>query len=357
MSILHVITSLHTGGAETLVVNLIPHFIDLGYEVGVVVFNGEETPLMKKLLHDCPDCKLYKLGHSYYNPFYIIKLIWIMRKYDIIHTHNSSPQLFVAIANIFYRKKIVTTEHNTNNRKRNYWLLSMIDNWMYPRYDKIICISDQAKVNLLNYLKTTSLNSICTIYNGIDVKAFRNAHPIKEEKKEKFIVVMVAGFRPQKDQDTLIKAFSKLPPDKYKLWLIGDGERHEILYSLVRNLKLQQNVIFGGTCNNVPNILQTADIVVLSSHYEGLSLSNIEGMATGKPFVASDVEGIHEVTNGYGILFPHEDEDALAAIIKKLHDDKEYYQKVACKCFERAQEFDISKTVKAYSEVYKQLAN
>jgi glycosyltransferase involved in cell wall biosynthesis len=128
MSILHVITSLHTGGAETLVVNLIPHFIDLGYEVGVVVFNGEETPLMKKLLHDCPDCKLYKLGHSYYNPFYIIKLIWIMRKYDIIHTHNSSPQLFVAIANIFYRKKIVTTEHNTNNRKRNYWLLSMIDN-------------------------------------------------------------------------------------------------------------------------------------------------------------------------------------------------------------------------------------
>ena len=123
MKLLHVITSLYTGGAETLVVNMVPRFQALGHEVGVVVFNGGHTPLMERLEKECPNCKLYKLGDSFYNPWYIIKLVKIMRDYDIVHTHNSSPQLYAAIANLFCRKKLVTTEHNTNNRKRGNCLL------------------------------------------------------------------------------------------------------------------------------------------------------------------------------------------------------------------------------------------
>ena len=143
MKLLHVITSLQTGGAEMLVVNLMPRFKALGHEVGVVVFNGEHTALIERLEKECPECKIYRLGTSCYNPWHIIKLIGIMRKYDVVHTHNSSPQLFAAIANIFCRKRLITTEHNTNNRKRGNWLLSRIDKWMYPRYEKIICISTQ----------------------------------------------------------------------------------------------------------------------------------------------------------------------------------------------------------------------
>ena len=168
---------------------------------------------------------------------------------------------------------------------------------------------------------------------------------------------MVAGFREAKDQDTIVRAMRKLPKEEYEIWFVGDGSRKHNVVKLVETLGVKENVIFWGLRSDVPSFLKTADVIVMSSHWEGMSLSNIEGMSAGKPFIASDVKGLHEVTNGYGILFPHEDEDALAAIIKKLHDDKEYYQKVACKCFERAQEFDISKTVKAYSEVYKQLAN
>ena len=90
----------------------------------------------------------------------------------------------------------------------------------------------------------------------------------------------------------------------------------------------------------------------MSSHWEGLSLSNIEGMSAGKPFVASDVNGLREVTQGYGILFPHEDAEALARIIRQLHDDRQYYQEVADRCYERAKEFDISVMTKAYADVY-----
>ena len=385
MKILHVITSLQTGGAEMLVVNLMPRFKALGHEVGVVVFNGEHTALMEQLERECPECKIYRLGTSYYNPWYIVKLIHIMRKYDVVHTHNSSPQLFAAIANICCHKRLVTTEHNTNNRKRGNIILSMIDKWMYPRYDKVICISDQAEENLREYLKNDNDNvnvngnenetlryenekykfsffnfqfsikrrgNICTIYNGVDVEAIHLAQPIEELKTDKFVVVMVAGFRPQKDQDTLVKAMALLPKEQYEVWLVGDGVRKESVERLVLSFGLQDNVKFLGLRTDVPNILKTADVVVMSTHYEGLSLSNIEGMAAGKPFVASDVEGIHEVTKGYGILFPHEDAKALAAIIQRLHDDHEYYCHVATHCYERAKQYDISTMVLQYNAVY-----
>lgn len=373
MKLLHVITSLQTGGAEMLVVNLMPRFKALGHEVGVVVFNGEHTALIERLEKECPECKIYRLGTSCYNPWHIIKLIGIMRKYDVVHTHNSSPQLFAAIANIFCRKRLITTEHNTNNRKRGNWLLSRIDKWMYPRYEKIICISDQAEENLREYLNVNvndnvnnnsnnkvvkvsvkvNVNNIITIYNGVDVEAIHLAQPIEELKTDKFVVVMVAGFRPQKDQDTLVKAMALLPKEQYELWLVGDGVRKESVERLVLSLGLQDNVKFLGLRTDVPRILKTADVVVMSTHYEGLSLSNIEGMAAGKPFVASDVEGIHEVTKGYGILFPHEDADALAEIIRKLHDTPDCYQQVAERCYERAKQFDIRMTVDAYNYVYK----
>ena len=75
-------------------------------------------------------------------------------------------------------------------------------------------------------------------------------------------------------------------------------------------------------------------------------------MAAGKPFVASDVEGIREVTKGYGILFPHGDAESLAKIISQLHEDKQFYQQIADKCYERAKLFDISNMVKQYNEKY-----
>ena len=353
MRILHVITSLYSGGAEKLVVELIPRFLQQGHEVGVVVFNGRYTPLMERLEKECPECKIYKLGVSFYNPYYILKLISIMRKYDIVHSHNSSPQLYTAIANVFCGKKLVTTEHNTNNRKRNNRFLADIDKWMYTRYGKVICISDQAEKNLREYLDSKEdKRNICTIYNGIDIATFQQATPLKEHLSTKFVIVMVASFRPQKDQDTLIRMMKLLPNDSYELWLVGDGERRDIIEKEVKRQKLQDVIKFWGLRTDIPQILKTADVVVMSTHYEGLSLSNIEGMAVGKPFVASDVEGIHEVTDGYGILFPHEDVEVLAKIIQRLHDDRQYYQETADRCYERAKQFDISKMVKQYNEIY-----
>lgn len=356
MKILHIITSLQLGGAETLVANLLTRFHDEGHEVGVVVFNGKQTELMERLEHECPSCKIYRLGNSYYNPWYIFKLVRIMKNYDIVHTHNSSPQLYAAIANIFCKKKLVTSEHSTNNRKREQGgILRMIDKWMYRQYDKIICISKIAEEKLCSYLGNNKYNNICTINNGVDVEAFQQAKPIEGLKSNKFIIVMVAGFREAKDQDTLICAMSLLPRNEYELWLVGDGVRKEILEKLVKDLHIEDSVKFLGLRSDVPNILKSADAVVMSSHWEGLSLSNIEGMSVGKPFIASDVTGLREVTKDAGILFPKGDAKALANIIQQLSNNPEYYKQIANQCYDRAKKYDIKKTVQEYLKVYQNL--
>lgn len=99
-------------------------------------------------------------------------------------------------------------------------------------------------------------------------------------------------------------------------------------------------------------MLKTVDVCLLSSHYEGLSLSSLEGFASGKPFIGSDVPGIRDLVQGYGILFPDGDSIKLAEEITKLMADKNYYDTVAQRCLERVSEFDISKMVEKTITLY-----
>ena len=365
MRILQVITSLDMGGAETLVVNLIPRLQDLGHTVDLCVFDGTETPLTQRLKKESPQTKIYTLGHGVYNPLYIFKLVKIMKNYDIVHTHNSSPQLFVAIADLFQQTKLVSTEHNTSNRKRNWKWYRPIESWMYGRYDHIICISKIAEEKLREYMAgewlietSNKFKSITTINNGIDVNAISEAVPCKELlelKENRKAILMVAGFRKQKDQDTILKALTLLDKNKFEVWFAGIGERMEEVQQLAKSLGVDDRVRFLGLRTDIPNVLKAADIIVMSSHWEGLSLSNVEGMSAHKPFIASDVNGLKEVTKGYGILFPHEDGKALANEINQLAESDKYYDEVANRCYNRALEFDISKMVNGYNQVYQKV--
>lgn len=354
MKILHVITSLHTGGAEHLMVDLLPRLRDLDNKVELLVLNGVRTPFYEQL--ETEGIKIHSLGvgRNVYNPVNIFRLIPFLRRYEIIHTHNTACQLFIPIARCLALggAKLVTTEHNATNRRRGKWYFKLLDKWMYSQYNKIICIADKTKTNL--ELEIGVQNMISTIYNGVETS--RYLKPIKKDigVKESFIISMIAAFREQKDQDTLIKAINVLP-EQYSLQIVGDGVRREKLEALVRELKLNSRVDFMGIRNDIPEILDKTDVVVLSSHWEGLSLSSIEGMASGRPFVASDVDGLREMVNGAGILFPHGDHAALADVIKRLCESPEEYRDVAERCQERAKQYDISVMAIKYNELYKEI--
>lgn len=350
MKILHVITSLRTGGAEKLMVDLLPRLRDLGHEVDLCVFDGLQTSFYNEL--EKAGIKIIPLrqGGSVYDPRNIFSLCSLIKNYDVIHTHNTACQLFAAIAGVFFQNiTLVTTEHTTTNRRRGKWYLKLGDMWMYRQYKSIICISDQARENLVKYIGESQ--KIVTIYNGINLSRFQRTVPQEKRNDDKNVVTMVAAFRAQKDHKSLIKAFDLLPAD-YLLQLVGDGELRKETEDFTKQFSSAARVRFMGNRCDIPAILSNSDVIVLSSHYEGFGLSIVEGMAAGKPCIASDVDGLHEVVSGAGILFPHQDSGALANSIKKCCTDKDYASTIGKACSLRAHQYDICKMAQQYAMLY-----
>ncbi|WP_297900468.1 glycosyltransferase [uncultured Parabacteroides sp.] len=355
MRILHVITSLRAGGAEHLLVDLLPKLKSTGHQVDLLLFDGTYTPFYEQLEEQ--GIEIYSLGHgmySMYNPLHLFQLKRIMRKYDVVHTHNTPCQLLAAIAS-GRTPLLVTTEHNTFNRRRTWKGWSAVDRWMYGKYARIVCVSQSTEEKLIDYLQDDSIcKRIITIPNGISLERYRNAVPDENLRRQytgKHIVIMVAAFRQQKDQKTLICAMKQLP-ETYVLWLVGEGENRYECEMKVASLGLKDRVLFLGNCTNVPSLLAVADIVVMSSHYEGFSLSSIEGMASGKPCIASDVPALSEIVGGAGMLFPCGDACRLSALIQQVCEDKILYQQVTKRCRKRAMRYDILNMVASYKWIY-----
>ena len=350
MRFLYVITSLRIGGAEKLMVDLLPRMKAKGYEVDLCVFDGIKTPFYDEI--ERRGVKVIPLGRSVYSLSNICKLIPLMREYDIVHSHNTACQYFVAISSLFIKCKIYTTEHNTTNRRRN-WVWKLLDRWMYRQYDKIVCISELTQENLIQHIGKDFLEKCTIIYNGIDLEKFDIKRDKEYDDGKHKVIVMVSAFRKQKDQKTLIRSMQWLP-DNYMLRLIGGGEEQLIseCKDLAEKLRILHRIDFMGVRTDIPEVLQQADVVVLSSHYEGLSLSSLEGMASGKPFIASDVEGLRDIVGGYGVLFPHQDDKFLANEIRKVCENEVYAKEVAEKCQQRANMYDIRMMVQKYLELY-----
>jgi glycosyltransferase involved in cell wall biosynthesis len=322
--------------------------------VDLLVFDGEDTPFSEQLRKNGIRILSFSNG-TVYNPLFVLKMMRLIRKYDIIHVHLTACQYITAYAKLlsFGGAKLVTTEHNSTNRRRNNILFYLLDKVVYSQYNKIISISDQTRINLEEYIGMK--DKMVTIYNGVDLSRFSDVKIIERNGNE-VIVTMTAAFRLQKDQQCLIRAISQLP-DNYKLQIVGGGEEsiEKELKELCNELGVTNRVSFLGIRTDIPTIMSNSDINVLSSHWEGLSLSSIEGMASGRPFVASDVDGLHEIVNGSGVLFKDGDYHQLAREIKKLTEDKAYSKSVADACVKKASEYDISVMASKYNDLYNSL--
>ena len=351
MKILHVITCIDdAGGAEKLMEDLLPGLKREGCDVSCLVFNGFNS--QNRRIIENAGIKVYELSHNkhYYSPIKIFKLIPYVRKFDIVHTHNTPAVVFTAIANLFGKAKLVTTVHSTEGKLRHIWGLKYFDKWIYSRYDAIICCSEAAKKNLVSHIPFHS--TISTVCNGVDISKFVNALPNEElQNREIKKIMMVAWFREPKKHKTLIEALSLLPKE-YHVYFVGDGDTKQDCQDYSVQLGVGDRTHFLGLRTDVPSILKSADFIVLSSHYEGLSLSSVEGMAVGKPFLASDVKGLREIVGGAGILFPDGDAEKIAGSILDLDRNPQLYKEVSNKCYQRAMQYDISSMVRGYKNVY-----
>lgn len=277
---------------------------------------------------------------------------------DVLVAHGFSEHLWGRYAGLLAKVPVlVHVEHNTKERY-NRWRLAQ-SRWLSRRTAAIVGCSEGVKAVLL--AQGMPAERCHAISNGINTLPFQAAVPSLAERTPN--IVMVSRFSKQKDHATLFKALALLKPQGLtpKLLLAGGGKalHRKPLAKLATALGISEQVQFLGVVRNVPELLQQNQLAVLSSHYEGMPLALLEGMAAGCLAIGSAVPGIQEVLRDGedGFLVAENDAAALADRIKHCLQQARHLQGVADAGRARAlTEFSRERMNQQYEALFMQLA-
>lgn len=359
MKILHVIDNMGMGGAQSLLVEMLPVQKQMGNDVLVLELKAsEDRTLADKLQKSGIEVRALATIRTERNLKNIFEIIPYLKKYEIVHVHLFPANYWVAFAKIlsFSNTPIITTEHSTNNKRRNLFIFKYIDTFIYSQYEEVIACADKALETFNNRYKGLKCISIP---NGVNIAKYLKAEPYSKQEllgigKDTFVTTMVARFNYPKRQDTLIEAIALLPKHHHAVFVGGitTDEHLQEKMILAEKKGVKDRVHFLYIRSDVPRILKSSDAVLMSSEYEGLSLSSIEGMACGHPFIATNVNGLRDVVKGAGVLFECGNAMELADILRKLDSNKEYYDAITNSCLKRANEYDIHEVAEKYQQEY-----
>lgn len=325
--VLHFVTGGFTGGATQVAVQLVKAALNDPFETVeplLVVRTKRRTPRERidELVRD--GVPLREVG-SWTHGMTISQLVTVCEEFkpDIFVAHGFSEHIWGRMAALkAHVPHIVHVEHNTRERYTPRRLAQTHE--LAPYTDAFVGVSDGVKQALLN-MGMPPARTI-SIPNGINLQPFRHAreHPYAERDPE---LVMVSRFSQQKDHVTLIQALHILRQKGYTPTLHlagGGGSRHrKVIEDLVAKSGLSSQVKFLGVHRGVPELLQSKQIFVMSTHWEGMPLALLEGMAAGMAIVATDVPGVREVIEHgvTGLLTDENDPYHLADCIQYLLDN------------------------------------
>ncbi|KKQ17252.1 MAG: Glycosyl transferase group 1 [Berkelbacteria bacterium GW2011_GWA1_36_9] len=176
-------------------------------------------------------------------------------------------------------------------------------------------------------------------------------------------ILSVGTLEPRKNLTRLVTAYSLLPhilKREYKLVLVGaKGWNNSELYRAIKNLNLEDNVIFLGFVSDedLPYIYNRANIFVYPALYEGFGLPPLEAMASGVPVIVSANSSLPEVVGNAAILLDVKNEEEIAQAIKEVILKEKLRQKLVKRGFEQAKKFSwataAKETLKVLEEVGK----
>lgn len=240
------------------------------------------------------DSKIYFIQERKKHPIrYMRKLSKLIKenKYDIIHANGSSAMM--ALEMLAAKKagcKIrIAHSHNT---KTNYPIIDkLLRPIFYKTYTHAFACGEEAGKWLFGKRKFEIIN------NGRSIQKFQYNKETRKKIREKYnlqnqiVLGHVGTFNYQKNHEYLIDVFSELIKNsdkKYKLILIGDGKYKCEIEEKVKELNIQDDVIFVGKTNEVQNWLQAMDIMIFPSRFEGFPAVLVEWQIAGLPCIISD---------------------------------------------------------------------
>ena len=359
MKIIIVLPDLGGGGAERLHVYLANDWINRGFCVEFVVMRkgGELITLLDSSI------KVTVLN---------VKRIGALIIPLSLHLYKSRPQIVLAAmwpltsATIFAwllsgrSGKLFLSDHENltlsylDQRRTKANFLRKLIQFTYPFASGVIAVSSGVKQDLCLLGKLTS-DKVRVIYNpaAIGVSPVRETDTVRKQLWEGIFthhILSVGRLAVQKDQATLIKAFSMLPKEiDAKLIILGDGPLKGDLLELVSKLGIERNVSFPGFVADPYPWFRSADLFVLPSRWEGFGNVLVESLECGLPVVSTDCpSGPAEILeNGrYGKLVAVQDPIAMAAAIVQSLNIKHDREALML----RAQDFSVRKISDEYLE-------
>jgi L-malate glycosyltransferase len=255
------------------------------------------------------------------------------RRVDLVHAHQYTPFFYTAVGRTLSlwggRPPILFTEHGRHYpdpRKRSHLLANR---FLLRRRDRVTAVGGFVKRALIRNEGLPD-RRIEVVYNGIDPTRFpqRGDASIAEARRrlgldrDTTVLMQVARFHRVKDHETSVRAVAELTKRgrDFTMVYVGDGERREAMERLAEELGVAGCCRFVGVRRDVHEILPAADVFVLSSVSEGVSVTLLEAMATGVPICATDVGGNREVVahGESGLLSPRGDALGLAGNLETL---------------------------------------
>lgn len=189
------------------------------------------------------------------------------------------------------------------------------------------------------------------INNGIAVEEYQLPDPDAEQ----FRVAMIANIRPYKRHDIFLRAFARTLeslPDAAAV-IAGDGDPSPLL-ELCTELGISREVSFVGRVEDVRAVLRRCHVVCLTSQHEGFPNALLEGLAAGKPVVATKVGGIPElVRHGQEGLLTSMDPADVAAALVRLGSDEQLRGQMSRAAVIRAREYPWSRVVHETERAYR----
>ncbi len=377
-TIAHVLHRLHSAGAEVLAAELARR---LRERFRFVFFCLDEVgPLGQRLMGE--GFKVVDLRRRPGVDWRVARrLAREVERYgvDLLHAHQYTPFCYAALARRWgtgHEPRLLFTEHGRHYPDGRRWRRVFANRLLLKRGDRVTAVGRFIRQALTDY-EAIDERRIRVIYNGIDPDAFpcgdagraaraeaRRALGIRDGES---VILQVARFHPVKDHATAIRAFVRVleegrvtpsgvrvssfsqggsvhgpghgpghePADTWRhrdarLVLVGDGEEGAAIRGLVEQFGLGGRVQFLGARDDVPSLLPAADVFLLTSLSEGISITLLEAMAAGLPIVATQVGGNPEVVeHGYnGLLAQRGDDAGLANNLLTLLRDPHLRQRM-----------------------------
>lgn len=337
----------------------------MGYTVEVA---AHDTGFRKEIesegfpFHDIP---FSRRPLSFANVLAFCRLLSLFRKrrYVLVHTHTPVASFLGRLAGWMTHTPVLYTAHGFHFYRgapwKNWLLWYTLEKIAAPMTRALVVMNEEdlAHGQRLGFVPGETLFFVHGV--GVDIGRFQNVSSTFRRElgvdDDAGIVTCVAEFTTTKNHAFLLSAWERIA-GKYPnahLVLVGDGELLEETRDLVRERSLPR-VHFLGRRRDIPEILAATDIVVLVSKREGLPRAVLEGMAAGKPLVATDVRGNRDlVEDGInGFLVPLGDVETLAESLIKLLGSPELRAQMGKKSREKVEAYSLEKVLEEMKAIY-----